>query len=41
LALRDAAEKQLAARVYVLPSELRFNKDFIKEINKIIREVLK
>lgn len=41
LRLSDAAEAQLAARVYVLPSELRFNEDFIREINEIIREVLK
>ena len=41
LKLADAAEMQLAARVYVLPSELRFNKDFIKEVNKIIMEVIK
>lgn len=39
--LHDVAEKQLAARVYVLPGELKNNKEFIKELNKIIMEDIK
>ncbi len=33
LSLPDAAEMQLAARIYVFPSDLRSNEYFIKEIN--------
>ena len=38
--LEPAAEKQLAARIYVLPGELRNNNNFIKELYNIIMEEL-
>jgi len=38
--LGAAAEKQLAARIYVLPGELRNNNNFIKELYNIIMEEL-
>ena len=38
--LEAAAEKQLAARVYVLPGELRNNNNFIRELYNIIMEEL-
>ena len=41
LRLPDAAERELAARIYVLPSDLRYNENFIEEVNKIIMEVLR
>ena len=38
--LQDAAEKQLAARIYVLPGELRNNNNFVRELYNIIMEEL-
>jgi len=40
LSLADAAERQLAARVYVSPSDLRFNDKFIEALNSVIRKVI-
>jgi len=38
--LEPAAEKQLAARIYVLPGELRNNNNFVRELYNIIMEEL-
>lgn len=41
LTLPDAAEKELAARIYVLPQDLRSDEHFIEELNKVIMEVIR
>ena len=41
LRLPDTAEKELAARIYVLPPDLRSNRNFIEELNEVIVEVMR
>lgn len=41
LGLANAAEVQLAARVYVSPANLRFDEEFIKDLNKAVMDKVK